>query len=580
MSYKDGKATRRTIPADTTGHKDIDRQFVDLIRNPSAFARSVLGHDLWSKQAEILSAVAEYPRVAVKACHGSSKTFAAAEAALYWVTSHSDGIVITTAPTFEQVKNVLWREIHKAIRDSKLAYPKPNQTELRLSPSSYILGWATNEGIRFQGLHGHVLFIVDEAPGVEADIWESIEGARAGGKVHVLALGNPTITGGPFYDAFTEQRTTWKTISIDAFDTPNLEGFTLEMLRDLPAGMPADDFIFRFNPRPYLVSRRWVYEKFWEWGEQSPLWQARVRGQFPVQSEDALISLAWLESAQTAALDTGERVIAGIDVAGPGKDETVVTVRCGEAVLEQGFWSDADPRGHVAHLLNKWRPRLEAVNVDSIGIGYNFGLHLLDLGFPVKLLNVSESSRNSERFLNLKAEWFWALRERFQGGQVKGLVDERTLSQLAQIRYKPNARGQIVIESKEELLRRGVKSPDRADSLMLAFAVRHDPVEIVRESLLLCLDQHLDREVFGTARPSRDERNNPAEKAYEDSRSKMQDQINKMLERKRSRTGLSPQDGFQKCPKCGIYPGPMEPAMYDNKVPTWHEKCRLPTARR
>jgi hypothetical protein len=109
-------------------------------------------------------------------------------------------------------------------------------------------------------------------------------------------------------------------------------------------------------------------------------------------------------------------------------------------------------------LLNKWRDRLEAVNVDSIGIGDNFGMHLGDLGFPVQLINVSESSRNSKRFLNLKADWFWSLRERFQQGQVKGLSDERTISQLAQIRYKLNPRGQTVIESKEELLRRGVKS--------------------------------------------------------------------------------------------------------------------------
>jgi phage terminase large subunit len=101
-------------------------------------------------------------------------------------------------------------------------------------------------------------------------------------------------------------------------------------------------------------------------------------------------------------------------------------------------------------LLNKWR---------SIGVGYNFGLHLRDCGFPVQLINVGQSSHNSERLFNLKAELFWSLRERFQAGQVKALSDELTISQLAQIRYKPNSRGQIVIESKEELLRRGVKSP-------------------------------------------------------------------------------------------------------------------------
>ncbi|MGD0292029.1 MAG: hypothetical protein ABSC63_20690 [Candidatus Binataceae bacterium] len=556
----------------TTGDKETDRRLVKLIKDPVKFAERVFGHDVWGKQAEILAAVIEHQRVAVKACHGSSKTFAAAEAALYWATRHRDGIVIITAPTFEQIKNVMWPEIHKALRSSKIGYPKPNLTELRLGPSNYILGWSTNEGIRFQGLHGHVLFIVDEAPGVQSEIWQSIEGARAGGEVHVLALGNPTITGGPFYAAFTEHRSTWKTISIDAFETPNLEGLTLEMLRELPAGLLADDPIFQFNPRPYLVSRRWVYEKHWEWGEQSPLWQARVRGQFPTQSEDALISLAWLESAKVPAADTGERVVAGVDVAGPGKDETVVTVRCGDVIFEQGFWTDADPRGHVVHLLNKWRSRLEAVNVDAIGIGYNFGLHLRDLKFPVELINVGESSSKPERFLNLKAEWFWSLRERFQAGQVRGLRDELTLSQLALIRYKPNARGQIVIESKEELLRRGVKSPDRADSVMLAFAVRQDPVDALIEYTFRGLEGGSDP-ALADQPPALGNNGNPIWESYQRTGIKIQNRLAKLRDRSRSPAALSHLD-IQRCRRCGQVPSVYEGATYNNGVPLWHQNCR------
>jgi hypothetical protein len=573
MIYPSKRINRRVVTAGTTGNKDTDRRFVEMIRDPVKFAERVLGHDVWSKQAEILTAVAEHPRVAVKACHGSSKTFAAAEAALYWAVRHRDGIVITTAPTFEQIKNVMWPEIHKALRGSKFAYPKPNLTELRLSPSNYILGWSTNEGIRFQGLHGKILFIVDEAPGVQAEIWESIEGARAGGEVHVLALGNPTITGGPFYDAFAEHRTTWKTISIDAFESPNFQGLTLEMLRDLSAGLPAHDPVFQFNPRPYLVSRRWVYEKLWEWGEQSPLWQARVRGQFPTQSEDALISLAWLESARAPAVDTGERVVAGIDVAGPGKDETVVTVRCGDVILEQGFWTDADPRGRVVQLLNKWRSRLEAVNVDAIGVGYNFGLHLRDLKFPVQFINVGESSPNPERFLNLKSYFFWSLRERFQAGQVKGLLDERTVAQLALIRYKPNARGQIVIESKEELLKRGVKSPDRADSVMLAFAVRHDPVDALIDYYFPRLEGDSEPELADDEPPALGDNNNSAWESYQRTGRKIQNRLAKLRDHNRSpEDALSPSD-LQKCPKCGRYPSPGESAFYNNGILTSHEKC-------
>ena len=100
---------------------------------------------------------------------------------------------------------------------------------------------------------------------------------------------------------------------------------------------------------PYLVTRRWVYERFWEWGEKSLHWEARVRGEFPTQAEDALISLAWLGAAKArAATDGGGKVQAGIDVAEAGEAETVLAVREGSALLKMKAWSGIDARGVVA----------------------------------------------------------------------------------------------------------------------------------------------------------------------------------------------------------------------------------------
>jgi hypothetical protein len=306
-------------------------------------------------------------------------------------------------------------------------------------------------------------------------IWEAIEGTRAGGRVHLLALGNPTIASGPFHDAFTTNRDGWSTFTIDAFDTPNLDGWSLEGVREMRRALAEDSPEFEPGPHPYLVTRRWVYEKFQEWGEQSPLWQARVRGQFPEQAEDALISLAWLEAARTREGngDANSRLYAGIDVAGPGEDETCAVVRDESgAIVACQAWQSGDPRGEVAAFLNPFRARFEAVNIDSIGIGYNFALHLQDLGFPIELINVGETSRDAEKFANAKAEFYWGLRMRFEAGDVSGLGDELVISQLAGIRYRHNPRGQIQIESKEEARKRGVKSPDRAEAIMLAFANR------------------------------------------------------------------------------------------------------------
>ena len=85
-------------------------------------------------------------------------------------------------------------------------------------------------------------------------------------------------------------------------------------------------------------------------------------------------------------------------------------------------------------------------------------------------VNVGESPRDQDKFANLKAELYWGLRMRLETGDISGPMDERTIGQLAGIRYKHNARGQVVIESKDDARKRGVKSPDRAEAVMLAFA--------------------------------------------------------------------------------------------------------------
>ncbi len=451
-----------------------NQHLVDVVRDPVAFARGVLQHDLWRIQAAILRSVAHNRRTAVKACHASSKTFTAAEAVLWWVTRYRDGIAVTTAPTWTQVEKLLWAEIHKAAGHSRIAYPPLNKTSLQLAPDRYAIGLSTNEGVRFQGFHGRVLIVIDEAPGVQADIWEAIEGIRAGGDVRVLALGNPTITGGPFYDAFTENRSGWATFTISAFDTPNLEGLTLESLLELPEAE------LDVAPRPYLVTRRWVKEKYEDWGPEHPLWEARVLGRFPRQSEDALISLGWLEAAgvkQPGA--TEEPVKAGLDVAGPGESETVLYVRQGPNILDFQAWAQPDPRGEVVNALRPWLGKLRIINVDTVGIGYYMARHIRDWltatasreTMPsVADVNVGEPPRNKEKYVNQKAELYWGLRQRFEAGDVTGLRDDKTVAQLAAIRYEHNARGQTLIESKEDARKRGVKSPDRAEALMLAFA--------------------------------------------------------------------------------------------------------------
>ncbi|MEO8053499.1 MAG: hypothetical protein ABI833_24130 [Acidobacteriota bacterium] len=278
-----------------------------------------------------------------------------------------------------------------------------------------------------------------------------------------MAVGNPVISSGPFYDIFTENRENWNTITISAFDTPNLAGLTPELLLEVP------EHELDSNPYPYLTTRRWVKEKYGEWGPGHPLWEARVLGNFPTQSEDALFSLTWLEQAKLRSGGDGD-LYAGLDVAGPGEDETVLCVRRGPMILLLCSWANRDPRGDVVAALRPYKDSIKGLNIDSAGIGYYMAQHLEDLGFPVTQVNVGERSGNSDKFFNKKAEIYWTARMRAEAGEIAGLLDERAIAQLVGIRYSHNSRGQVVIESKEGARKRGVKSPDRAEAIILAFA--------------------------------------------------------------------------------------------------------------
>jgi phage terminase large subunit len=470
---------------------------------PDRFAKECFGTDLWKTQVDILNALLTKPRVAVKACHSSAKTHTAAIAVLWFLAKYTEVVVVTTAPTWGQVERLLWGEIHAAVLKSKLNFGEVLNTEIHLGPKRLAYGLSTSvtksdEGVKFQGIHAaNVLMILDEAPGVHPKIWEAIEGARAGGNVRVLAIGNPTMASGPFHDAFTENRgdsariadveavldgkpnnAGWTCFTISAFDTPNLIGIpgktNDEKLKRLlvmsDKELDSDEQI-----RPYLTRRRWVKEKYYEWGEGHPLWESRVLGEFPKQGEDALLSLSWLEAAKDREplAKSTDKVVAGLDVAGPGEAETSLTVRRGPDIILHKQWPKEDPRGEVVQALMPFKAELSAVNVDAVAIGWYIYKHLEDMKFPAVPIIAQAASNDSEKYADAKAEFYWGLRMRLAANELSGLTDEKTIGQLAGIRYKLNSRGQIEIESKQKALDRGVKySPDRAESIMLCFATR------------------------------------------------------------------------------------------------------------
>src|SRR3990167_5954682 len=172
--------------------------FQNKIRqDPVFFIEKVLGNPLWEKQKEILEAVRDNHEVAVRSCHASCKSYVAGRIVHWWLNAYTDSVVITTAPTFRQVKEVLWREIKGSVAGKKI-YPQKAMldTSINISPQWFALGLSTDKPDQFQGFHSpHLMVLVDEASGINPEIEEAIDGLTP---EKIVRIGQPLTNAGRF----------------------------------------------------------------------------------------------------------------------------------------------------------------------------------------------------------------------------------------------------------------------------------------------------------------------------------------------------------------------------------------------
>lgn len=451
----------------------MEKDVLDKLQQyPVYFIEEAFGTPLWSKQKEIVNSLRDNRYTTVRSCHGSGKSFVSANIVLWFLYTHPNSKVISTAPTFRQVEDILWREIRSQFSKSKISLGgQLNQTSLDIGEQWFAMGLSTDEPTRFQGYHAtDILLIVDEAAGVKQEIFDASEGIVSSENAKVLYLGNPTSVEGEFYKAFRLPHT--NKIHISAFDTPNFTtfGITLEDIR-------ADTWRGKITsslPNPYLITPEWVADKFQRWGEGSPMWDSRVIGDFPMQGEDTLIPLAKIEAATLRQLDVqeGDTEQIGADIARFGVDKTIFIHRKGGKVIELKEFIHMDTMETASRLydFSRFHP-FGALCVDVVGIGAGVvdRLRQLESKREVFDINVGLPSHDPERFVNLRAEFYWALRDRFIDGTIQIPQDEDLMAQLANMKFKFTPKGQIQIESKDDMKKRGLPSPDKADALALAF---------------------------------------------------------------------------------------------------------------
>ena len=153
-----------------------------------------------------------------------------------------------------------------------------------------------------------------------------------------------------------------------------------------------------------------------------------------------------------------------------GSDRSVILRRRGDSVEDIQVLRKMDTMqvtGWVAAAVREHNP--SQVYVDEIGVGAGVVDRLRELGLPVRGVNVAQRARQDRKYVNLRAEGYWGLRERFTTGHISIPDDNELTSELASLRYSYDSSGRIKIESKDEMRKRGLSSPDKADALMLAF---------------------------------------------------------------------------------------------------------------
>ena len=410
--------------------------------------------DQW--QADMLNAVASGDRgVTVRSGHGVGKTSCLSWLALWWITVHHDAKVVITAPTSAQLHDALLPELKSWLNGSPKDYKemftiRADRIELATDAQNNFISARTSRSEQpdaLQGVHAeHVLLICDEASGVPESVYEAAGGSMSAHHATMVLAGNPVRTSGYFYDTHTRLADTWTTFHVSCLDSGR-------------------------------VSEEYVNECKMRYGEASNSYRIRVLGEFPTGDDDTVISMELVQGAiqRDVAPTSFGHVIWGVDVARFGSDASALCKRKGNAVLDPiKLWRGLDTMQLTGAIKDEYESAVEKPQeflVDAIGVGAGVADRISEMGLPAMAINVSESPAiGGETYLNLRAELWYKSKAWLEGRDVRLPKDERLKSELTTLRYTYTSSGKIKIESKDELKKRGVLSPDAADAFVLTFA--------------------------------------------------------------------------------------------------------------
>ena len=422
--------------------------------SPNQFISEALGiaPEPWQERA--LNGLVKHGRVSIRSGHGVGKSALDSWAVLWFLLTHFPAKIPCTAPTAHQLQDILWSELGKWHR----RLPEWLRNELELGSDRMMLRGAPEQSFAvartarkeqpeaLQGFHSeNLLFVIDEASGVEDIVFEVAEGALSTPNAKVLMTANPTRTSGYFHDSHNKMRDRWYTMRVSCSDSSQ-------------------------------VSDTYAKEMAEKYGEDSNIYRVRVLGEFPRSEDDVVIPLDLVESALSRLVSpvTGYLQIWGMDVARFGEDRTTLAKRHSNILVEPvKSWQGKDlmqTAGILKLEYEQAEPKPSEILIDSIGLGAGVVDRCIELGLPVRGVNVGESAAVSNKYMRLRDELWFKAREWFDAKDCHIENDDELIAELTGPKYKFTSSGKIQVESKDDMKKRGIRSPDKADAFCLTFA--------------------------------------------------------------------------------------------------------------
>lgn len=437
------------------------------------YFRDVLGIELWEQQQVGAHLVEQYDRVAGKSGRRTGKSAFDAGVALWWYDCW-DGRCIMTAPTARQVDSILWREITLMRARAKQSISGDigilARTGLRDGTGREIVGFTAGEAEAMQGISARasnpLMFIVDEASGVEQPIFDAIQGNRAGGGKLILT-GNPTRTSGEFFEAFhAKQR------NLEDPDSIGYATFTMSTEQAALLGIPG------------LANPEYLAERAQEWGKESALYRVHVLGEFATAEDGRIFTLAMLGEAidRWATTKAEGRISIGLDPAGPGGagDESAMAIRQGKKIIalhaKRGMTED-DHVGWVLGAIKQYGERGERVTVmlDRDGpVGWKvlnaFREHIDRQRLAIALVPIRSSDRAKRRPMDYER-----VRDELAGNLHAWVKDggalpddPKLIAEMHAFEWQQQVTGRLKITRKDSVREELGRSPDRYDAVALS----------------------------------------------------------------------------------------------------------------